>query len=203
MDRSVHELRDAFFQLLDRGESAGAPLWHEVWRLFLTHPWYRDELSQTARQVVRKNHAPFQWADDIAQDATLLFRLHLRRAVDLHVNREFAREHFAGWLGRIMARDCSRALRGMRRAQRRAGGRQVHIEAVAPCGLPMDEIIDLGLAISKLADEPRRMVLCRLRGCGIAEISRRLKLSQTQVHRTLQRALAQFERQRKSEDAAR
>jgi RNA polymerase sigma factor (sigma-70 family) len=196
MDRSVHELRDAFFQLLDRGESAETPLWHEVWRLFLEHPWYLDELSQTAHRVVRKNHAPLQWAEDIAQEATLLFRLHLRRAVDLHVNRELAHDHFAGWLGRIIARDCSRALRAMRRAQRRAGGRQVDVEAVAPRGLPMDEIIDLGLAISKLADEPRRVVLCRLRGCGIAEISKSLQISQTHVHRMLQRALAQFERRR-------
>lgn len=194
MDRSVHELRDAFFRLLDRGESAASPLWHEVWKLFLEHPWYQAELHEATKRLVGRGQAPADMAEDIEHDALILLSQHLRRAAHLHVNRELAEDHFTGWLARIVARDCSKALRAIRRAQRRAGSQQVAVEDIATRDLPMDEIIDLSLAISKLPDEWRRVLLLRLRGCGIAEIARRLRLSQTQVHRALQRGLSEVKR---------
>lgn len=194
MDRSPQELRDEFFSILDEGATASPDQWHRVWRLFIEHPWYQEELQQAARRVVRQARASAQWAEDIEQDAMLLLGQHLRHAVDLHVNRALAQEHFAGWLGRIITRDCSKALRAMRRAQRRAGHQQATVESAPARSLPMDEIIDLSLAISKLSADCRRVLFLRLRGWGIAEISRRLRMSQTQVHRVLQRGLAQLKR---------
>jgi hypothetical protein len=69
MDRSVHELRDEFYRLLDRGESPEVPLWHEVWLLFVGHPWYQAELRAAIERLVWRGRAPADKAEDIEQDA--------------------------------------------------------------------------------------------------------------------------------------
>jgi hypothetical protein len=110
MDRSVHELREQFYAALDRpGDQSGR--WLEVWGLFANHPWYQEQLHRAAARVVIRSHVPRDWAEDIEQDAVFYFGQHLRRAVDLHIDRALAEERFAGWLATIIEHDCATALR--------------------------------------------------------------------------------------------
>jgi RNA polymerase sigma factor (sigma-70 family) len=135
-----------------------------------------------------------QWLDDITQQAMLLLARDLRHAADLHLDRAAAQDHFAGWLRKIIARHCQQAARSMRRAQRRAGLQQPAVLAASSRLFPTDSILDITMAIGKLPNESRRVLLLRLRGCGIAEIARRLHRSQTEIHRALARGLSRLRR---------
>jgi RNA polymerase sigma factor (sigma-70 family) len=193
MDRSEHELRDEFLRLLDDPSSRGGDdLWHAVWRLFVEHPWYQSELHHAALRVLATAGLHFQWADDVKQQAMLLLARRLRHSPDLHVDRALAADRFAGWLATIIAHHCRDAARSMRRAQRRAGLQQRVGFAAPSRPLPIDLILDLRSAIRKLPKELRRVLTLRLRGCGIAEISRQLRMSQTGVHRALKRVLSRL-----------
>jgi RNA polymerase sigma factor (sigma-70 family) len=199
MDRSVHELRDAFFQLLDRGESAELPLWQEVWRLFVNHPWYQTELHRAAIRVLRRQQAPARWAEDIAEDALLVFAKDLQNAPDLHVDRAQPEERFSGFLATVITRDCQKALRSKRRNERRAGYSNLAVEtAVSPIA-PLDDLIDLRSAIKDLPPDCRAVVELYWHGWHIEQIAEKLTLSQTSVHRALHRGLSLLGRRDESQ----
>jgi RNA polymerase sigma factor (sigma-70 family) len=190
MDRSVHELRDAFLGLLDRGESTAAPLWQEVWCLFLEHPWYQAELHQAARRVLRRQQAPARWAEDIAEDAPLIFAKDLQNAPDLRLDRTRPVERFCGLLATIITRDCQKALRSKRRNERRAGCSSLAVETAISPATPIDDMIDLRSAIEDLPPDCRAVVELHWHGWRIGQIAKELALSQTVVHRALQRGLS-------------
>ena len=192
MDRSLEDLRDRFFGVLDQGAAEDKPLWQEVWRLFIGHPWYQTELRRAAVRTLRPARLHLQWIDDVIQDAMLLLARDLRRSADLHVDRAAAKDHFAGWLATIILRHCQQAARSMRRAQRRAGFQQPAVLAAASRNFPADLILDLALAIRKLPAESRRALVLRLGGYRLSEMSRRLHRSQTAVYRALARGLSKL-----------
>jgi RNA polymerase sigma factor (sigma-70 family) len=189
MDRSLEDLRDRFFGVLDQTVAEGKPLWHDVWRLFIEHPWYQAELHRAAVRTLRHARLHHQWIDDVTQQAMILLARDLRRSADLHLDRAAAEEHFAGWLGTIIRRHCQQAARSMRRAPRRAGFQLPAVLAAASRQFPTDLILDLALAIRKLPAESRRALVLRLGGYRISEISHRLHTSQAAVQRALARGL--------------
>jgi DNA-directed RNA polymerase specialized sigma24 family protein len=194
MDRSMEDLRDQFFRALDEKAPEGTALWHQVWRVLLSHPWYQDELRRAAFRTLRPARLHLQWIDDVKQEAMLLLARDLRHSADLHVDRAAAEEHFAAWLRKIIMRHCQQAARSMRRAQRRAGLQQAEVLAAASKSLPLDSILDLALAIRKLPKASRRVLLLRLRGWGIVEITQRVHRCQTEVHRALAKGLSKLRR---------
>jgi RNA polymerase sigma factor (sigma-70 family) len=190
MDARALELRDRFFTLLD--ENASSPyLWRHVWRLFVEHPWYQEELRQATLRLLRRRGAPLRWAEDIAQEAMLLLGEHLRKAAHLDVDRARAMHHFSGWLGRIIARDCQRALRSMRRSEKRAGIQGRSYEATQANATRSDKMIELAIAIDELPEECRGIVNLRLQGWRLDEIAARLNISYWAVNRALRCALSQ------------
>jgi hypothetical protein len=127
MDPRAAQLRDQFFRLLDEG-APSTQLYRHVWQLFVESPWYQQELHHAVWRTLRRTNSPLRWAEDIKQNAMLLLGEHLRKSADLDVDRARAAQHFAGWLGKIINRDCRRALRGMRRGEKRAGFQQRDLE---------------------------------------------------------------------------
>jgi RNA polymerase sigma factor (sigma-70 family) len=191
MDRSVHQLRDEFFRLLDRGESAELPLWQEVWRLFVNHPWYQAELHLAAKRLLWRARAPAEWTEDIEHEALLFLVKDLQNAADLHVDRKRAEEHFAGWLARVIAHNCSHALRTLRREHRAA--RQL------PRGYDLEDDRrqrkaqgDLSAAIEELPLPLRHAARLYYAGWNLGEIAKSLHISYWQARRTLRAALARL-----------
>jgi RNA polymerase sigma factor (sigma-70 family) len=190
VDRSVHELRDEFYQLLDRGESTTLPLWQEIWLLFIEHPWYQAELHQAATRLLWRVCATADGTEDLEHDALLCFAKDLQHAPDLHVDRTQAKEHFSGWLARIIARDCSHALRTLRRGQTAAPMPRGY-DAVDR-QIDVDAQIDLMAAIEKLPLSWRDVVALYYAGQGVGEIAESLGISYWKASRALRKGLARL-----------
>ena len=187
MDRSVHQLRDELFRLLDRGESAAFPLWQEVWRLLVEHPWYQVELHQTAKRLVWRAQAPFDWAEDIEHEALLYLAKNLQHAPDLHVDRKLSEAHFSGWLATIIEHDCAQALRV--RLSHCDSMTQLSEHPDLKSVASIELLIDLKMAISNLPPRIRTVVELYGHGWSLREIAADLDISYWQAYRTLRTAL--------------
>jgi RNA polymerase sigma factor (sigma-70 family) len=191
VDRSVDELRDEFYRLLDRGESAGLPLWHEVWLLFVRYPWYEAELHEAIKRLVWRGKAPADKAGDIEHDALLYFLKDLQNAPDLHVDRTLAEEQFSGLLARIIAHDCAKALRALRRRNLAALPLPRGQEAVDRRA-DLDARLDLSAAIKRLPRPERRVLGMYRRGWTVRQIAARLGVTYWKARRTLRKGLARL-----------
>jgi RNA polymerase sigma factor (sigma-70 family) len=192
VEHSPDELRVQFFTALDRpGDRSHR--WLVIWRIFVEHPWYQAELDRAASRLVWKAQAPSDLIDDIQQDAMLLLGRHLQKSADLNVDRALAAEHFSGWLGAIIARDCAQVMR--RRSRRRRARRGVRVDEAAVESAParpamIEELLDLAAAFDTLTDEHREVLLLRLHGLRLAEIAERLNISYWKAQRALRTDLA-------------
>jgi RNA polymerase sigma factor (sigma-70 family) len=162
--------------------------WLSIWHLFIEHPWYQATLRTCAARVLREQELPAAWSDDLEQEAMLLLAGHLRRNADLHVNRALVEEHFPGWMGTIITRDCRQALRKLRRLYCRTEPLEPEDHAVDP-RWSIDARIDFSLAADKLDDPERTVLLLYAKGHSVQEIAEALGLSYWAASRTLKRGL--------------
>lgn len=187
MDRRVHELREAFFQVLDRPGDR-AERWLDVWRLFVGHPWYQAELHHAARRLLWRTHAPRELFEDIEHEAMLYFAKDLRNAPDLHVDRTLFAERFSGFLARIIARDCLKALRALRRQERNETSFPRGYDPPARAA-NLEIALDLSAAIEELPAALRPVVALYRQGWPLNEIAARLDISYWQANRALRAGL--------------
>jgi RNA polymerase sigma factor (sigma-70 family) len=161
-----------------------------IWRILVEHPWYQAELHRLASRLVRKAQAPSDLIDDIQQDAMLLLGRHLQTATGLNVDRALARDHFAGWLAKIIARDCAQVMRRRRRTRSDVRVDEAAIKSAPARPVMIEETIDLAAAFDNLPNEHRQVLLMRLHGLRIVDIAQRLKTSKSRIGRVAQEALS-------------
>ena len=106
------DLYDRYLAILQEVEEAD---WKCIWELMVTHPWFLNRVEQCSRTVIRKAALPAQLADDVQQEVILNFATKLQRIPDLCIDRDRAKNHFAGWMHTIILRECQMATRTLRR----------------------------------------------------------------------------------------
>jgi RNA polymerase sigma factor (sigma-70 family) len=132
---------------------------------------------------------PRDWAEDIEQDAAFYFGQHLRRSVDLHIDRTLAEERFAGWLATIIEHDCTTALRHRLAAER--GLKPLSQRYDVAEERPSVELqMDIRAAVKKLPAAQRCVVTLYWGGWSVVEIARRLGMSYGKANRLLHAGLA-------------
>jgi RNA polymerase sigma factor (sigma-70 family) len=188
MEPALQELRDCFFRILDEGSDQRQTA-HKVWVLFIEHPWFQAELGRAVRRVLWRVGEYERWADDIEQEALLLLARKLTRKASLGVNRATAARQFFGWLARIIHRACGDTARSMRRRERHAAVSKAWIDAVAPTGTSIDDLLDLAQMIERLPGKCRSVVTLHLRGRTLGEIGRALSVSRSHAHRGFRDAI--------------
>lgn len=186
MTSSHEDLKQRFLAAITQGCR-----WEERWRLFIRHPWYLATLQTQARRILRRQHLPISWCEDVQQDAILLLARSLRHRADLGIDMQQVHQRFAGWMGTIIVRDCQEAIRLMRRQF----VREKTIPEADPLGLsllPLDAKIDVSMAIQKMQDPERTMLTLWSEGLSVADIAQRLKLSYHRAHYLWRRAIGQL-----------
>lgn len=188
---SWQDLKDQFVHALgDRNE---VHLWFSIWNLFLNHPWYRRQLKYGARHAIRESGVPHGWQEEIEQEAMLFLGRSLRKAPDLHMDARHAEEHFPGWIGTIIHRDCLQAIRRLRASNSRTVelqkedlpmARQADIEAM----------IELSIVLDELNAADRKILMLRAKGMTVKEIAAAMNTSYSKTYRMLQGALARARR---------
>lgn len=180
--------------------------WPDLWRLFLDHAWYQEQLRAAARRAVYRRRLPPHWHDDVQQEAMLLLARSLRAAADLHLDRARVSTHFPGWLTTIIARHCQEALRKICRQQQHTqplGERDFPSEYPSP-GQGGDEAataLDFQRALEQLPPEQRTIVSLHAQGLSTPRVAEQQGLSYCLTRRRLRSAIAQL-RRRLGGDAA-
>lgn len=193
LDASWQDLKARFQQALSAPGNEPAGSWIAIWRLFVGHPWYASELRRLARQALRDRSAPPEWLGDVEHDAMLLLARSLRHARDLHMDRAKAEDHFPGWIATIIRRDCLQAVRRLRALYGRTVPLQDHDMSLDRQKI-IEVQIDVSLAIEKLDEPERTVLLLHRKGMTTREIAGRLGLDDGKAYRILRRGMTQLRR---------
>lgn len=160
-------LLDAFLGLLDReGPRASGD---QVCELFLADRWFQDLLDQRTRQAVERRAVPRNCRDDLEQTILLLFVQKARKAPNLHVKREVAKEHFGGWIWSIVDDLCLQAARRIRRHYRFESGLVEEVENRSKQRL--DQQVDVKLLVAELPVLTRTILSLFDEGYKLVEIA--------------------------------
>ena len=187
---SWQDLRDSFLRFLEEGQPRG---WLSTWRLIVEHPWYRQQLKLIAARVLRSRGAPLDWREDLEHDCILLLAQKLQKKPDLGVDPDLVQTHFAGWLATIITNHCLDVLRrqaryiGLRRElpeQLTAGPRRATQEAFA----------DLSVAMDRLDDQRRTVLLLYAKGLSLTRIAADLGLDYSKTCRLFRSGLEELRR---------
>ena len=168
------DLRSRFFDMLGTKPAAAhtVRVWTDVWRLFVTHRCYLDELDKRARWVLFATKSRFEWLDDVKQDAVLILASKLKRRIDLNVNTALAERCFVAWLRCLVTHHCSDALRELRRQN----AHQRPLPAAMPACFvwqAIDERLDFEIAAKELLEPDRTILVLSARGYAIDHIRAR------------------------------
>jgi len=181
------DLKDKFLGALEGKPVEGS--WLDVWRLFLEHPWYQEQLDLCAQRVLRRAGCSRQLLGDVKQDAMLLLARKLRKTPDLHIDHQRAEEHFPGWMETIITRDCLEALRRIRRRQP-LSSEAVSDDQFAGEDADIDSQIDFSLLLDQFPDPERTIVTLYAKGWNVTQIAAELGLDYGKARRLLRRGLA-------------
>jgi RNA polymerase sigma factor (sigma-70 family) len=183
------DLKERFISATDSANNQRD--WLDVWRLFVEHPWYQEQLQLCAQRVLRRSFGPLEWLEDLKQDAMMLLARKLRGTPDMNANRELLEEHFPGWLGTIIRRDCQETLRQMRRRQP-IGSEAVHEDRIAGRCEDLEARIDFSLLLDQLPDPERTIVMLYGKGWELQEMANELGLSYWKTRRLLHQGVEQI-----------
>ncbi|QDU73719.1 hypothetical protein Pan97_07180 [Bremerella volcania] len=186
MTLDKEDLKHRFLAAIDYGWQ-----WEKVWHLLISHPWYQITLQTQAQNVLRKQRLPINWHEDVQQDAMLLLARSLRHRADLRVDLDQVHECFAGWMARIIARDCQEAVRQMRRQFMREQS-MPDIVPLEMDRLPLDAKIDISLKIQQLNDPERTILTLWSEGFSVTDIANRLALSYQRTYYLWRRGTRQL-----------
>ncbi len=179
------DLRDKFLAAL--GDDLPEGEWLVLWRLFVEHPWYQEQLDLLAGCLVRRLGGVRPAIEDVKQDAILVLARKLRSTPDLHIDRDRAQHHFAGWMATIIRSDCLEALRRLRKPQPLSND-VVNEDRSPDRSVDLEARIDLSMLLDQLPDPQRTIVILHHKGWQISEIADELKFSYWKVRRLLQDA---------------
>lgn len=190
---SWQDLRDRYLEALSRPSADRPGRWLEIWRLFIEHPWYQQELQSCARAVLRSGGAPSEWQKDVEHDAMLLLVRKLRKRPDLGIDPVRAQKHFRGWMGTIITRDCRDALRRLRRLYSPSADVPKQ-QPAADRGPQCEARVELSLAVEQLDDPERAVLLLYANGLTIRRIAAELDLGYWRTYRAFRTGLEQLRR---------
>lgn len=125
--------------------------------MFVEHWQYQRLLDRCARRVLRGTRDPLNWLGNVKHEAMLLLARQLRRSLKGPIDRVPSDSAFPAWLAVVTRRHCQEALRRLRGGRR--GCRQLLDDDIAEQRIDPDALLDLRLAIDRLAHpQPRRWV---------------------------------------------
>jgi RNA polymerase sigma factor (sigma-70 family) len=166
--QSWESLKEGYLAALDAGKD-----WLDLWRLFVEHPWYQEQLQSIAAQLVRHSHNARVAVEDVKHDAMLLLAKNLQSCPDMHLDREQAELRFGGWMATIIRRGCQQVLRSDRRP--RPEPSEMVSDDVAPGeSTDLESRIDLSLALEQLPDRIRAVTILSFQGWQPPEIAAEL-----------------------------
>ena len=180
MDGSWHDLKERFLTALGQSSEDLSPQWLTLWHLFLQHPWCQSQLLGCARKVLRKQHLPSHWLEDVKQEAMLLFAQHLQRAPDLHVDLERVEQHFESWLRTIIVRDCQQVVRSMVAANIHHSTLE-DVQEDSVVNLRKEFSLEFNKAVQQLSDRQRIVILLVAKGDSWNEIAQQIGVTYRQV----------------------
>lgn len=192
-DDSWRDLKAQFEQALRTEYQSREFKWTEIWTLFAKHPWYRSELRRAALRVIQESAAPFDWLEDIENEANMLFGQSLYKALDLHMDARQAEDHFSGWMAKIIRNNCLQSLRRYRRSRLPTEElREVHLAVTTRSSV--DAEIDLNRVVDELSTAEKEVFILRLEGLTITQIGTRKGIGYSKAYRILQRVRIAVER---------
>ena len=153
-----------------------------VWRLFVTDEWYQAVLTGCVKGLLRRQHVPGEWFEDLRHEAMLVFAEQLQRRPDLHFDPGRPRHTFPAWVYRIVLNTCRKALAQFRRVHPRALDIS-DCELAAPAALGMERRLDLAQAIDQLRFPVRIVMGLLSAGLSTTDVAERLSMSYWQVCR--------------------
>lgn len=186
-----HELRRCYLRALDSRRH-----WIEVWHMVASNGLYKLELERCARLAIARVNGPQDWEGDVRHDALLILARRLKTSIDLGYDRSRPESHFDRWIRRIMMRHCQEAVRRMRRPLREGWRLDGNGESVPASGSDYIELrIDVSLAIERIADPARTILLLYGYGFSITEIAERLQMTYSQVQYARRKGLNRLKAQ--------
>lgn len=187
---SWQDLRDRFLDSVEESQPGG---WLSTWRLIVEHPWYQQELKLIVARVLRSRGAPLDWREDLEHDCMLLLAQKLQKRPDLGVDPDLVQTHFAGWLATIITNQC---LDVLRRQARYIGLRRELPEQLTagPSRATRQALADLSVAMDKLDDQRRTVLLLYAKGFPLTRIAADLGLDYSKTCRLFRSGLDELRR---------
>ncbi len=190
---SWQDLRDRFLDKCYKEDATGTSRWLEIWHLLSQHLWFRENLAATARSVLRRSGCPGEWQQDIEQEASVLLARRLRRMPCLGIDPVQAEQHFAGWMGTIINRDCRDALRRLSRGSRLILPLPEHVLTSEP-RVQKEACIDLATALDRLDKQEKYVLVMYSKGFTLQQIADELDQKFWATYRVYHRGLKRLRR---------
>ncbi len=179
MSSSPADLLRQFLHLTDpsrRDEDNPSPLWERVWKLFLEHAWFQQQLRWCAEQSLGNRLCNRQLADDVYQEVAGGLARKFQWKADLNFKRGSTVGEFAKWLRSILARDCYSA------AKKVLVDFRPLTEEPAVHDPDTVEVMD---TLEVLTSQDRKILELYLQGYTFREIEQELELSYWTVRRVV------------------
>lgn len=190
MDPSLESLREHFFAKLDEPMAPPRECSHEMWERLVTHPWFQAELEKSANRVIARSGLLAHLVEDVRQDVVVRLAARLEHAADLGVDREQAKDHFSGWLGTIISRDCYSALRVVRSERRHEVELDRWTEMRLTSEAQSHPSVGFSRMIRSLPRRSRRVLNLYARKMTLADIAAKLGLTYWQARQAYRRGKA-------------
>lgn len=153
--------------------------WLEILEIIASDDDYLAELQDRALRFTRNSHD----CEEIQQQALFYLAQELRHAPGLHFDWERA-EQFPAWICTVIFNHCLMAYRDISRRQ----GKEIHLVELpeVPVEDRSEQLLDYSMALERL-EEPVRSVMLQLEfGYTIMEASRRLNMKYKLAYRLAQ-----------------
>ncbi|HQU41529.1 MAG: hypothetical protein B7Z73_00110 [Planctomycetia bacterium 21-64-5] len=177
---------DAFLDLLEReGPRLSG---RQVCDLFSADSWFQAVVEKRTWQAVESGAVPRHCREDLEQTVLLLFVQEARASPDLHVKPELAKEHFGGWIWRMVDDLCLQAVRTVRRHDRFEGS--LAEDVVSRDKRSIDRQIDVKLLVAELPILTQTILSLFDEGYSLTEIADRMGEKYWKVYKLYQDAIA-------------
>jgi len=155
MTDTSKDLRERCSEAFKTGLPSG-----QVWLLIVEHERYKKLVQSCAKNAVRRSPLPWDWWEDVADEAIIRLTKRLSKDVYLEVDPDQTDQGFLPRLATVTRDLCKQAVRNEIRKSAKQES-EVNVEGLQANAAPSDVFIDFGSALSQLNDRQRLAIVMR------------------------------------------